>query len=325
MLGELIAILAVITFAGSNVIFRKTEHEASPVFINLFRTGIGTITFILIALIISKLNLIFLVSWDLWGFLILSFIFGQVIGDTAYFNAQKTLGTTVALAISMTFPLFTFILSLIFLGQPFKINLIVSLLFIGVGITIIGKSKINSGNSHHINEGAIKVPAGHKLKNYLQGNMIKAIAFCFAASLGWAFGAVIIEYATSQIDLIVSTELSSILGNVIRFPFAFLILTSMVLREKYFKKGKEDSSYQKKKTLRTWILLIIASVIGTSLGAYLYTESVHMVGANFVSLIASASPLFALPLTYAINKEKVSKYSFIGVVLTIIGVVIIII
>ena len=77
--------------------------------------------------------------------LIFSFVFGQVIGDTAYFTAQKKLGTTIALAISMTFPLFTFILSLIFLSKPLKLNLIFSLLLIGIGITIIGKSKINSG------------------------------------------------------------------------------------------------------------------------------------------------------------------------------------
>jgi drug/metabolite transporter (DMT)-like permease len=205
-------------------------------------------------------------------------------------------------------------------------SFILSLLFIGVGITIIGKSKINSENSQHEKYNIIKTPIIHRFKKYLRGDMIKAIAFCFMASLGWAIGAVIIEYATFRIDLIFyPEEMSSILGNVIRFPFAFLILSSMALREKFFKKGKEQSQNEKKKSLRTWSLLIIASIIGTSLGAYLYTESVHLAGANFVSLIASASPLFALPLTYILNKEKVSRYSFIGVILTIVGVVIIII
>ena len=325
MYGELIAILAVLTFVGSNVIFRKTEHEASPTF-NLFRTGVGTITFVLIALLINRLNLIFIIPWDLWGLLILSFIFGQVVGDTAYFTAQKSLGTTVALAISMTFPLFTFILSLIFLNHPFKLNFILSLLFIGVGITIIGKSKGNTRNSNYENERMVETTPRYEIKQYLRGEMIKSIAFCFVASLGWAIGAVIIEYATFKLDQILYTEeLSSILGNVIRFPFAFLILSSMALREKLSKKGKDYSINEKKKSLRTWSLLIIASVIGTSLGAYLYTESVHVVGANFVSLIASASPLFALPLTYIINKEKLSRYCFIGIVLTIVGVIIIII
>ncbi|GAH02007.1 unnamed protein product, partial [marine sediment metagenome] len=42
---------AVLTFVISNILFRKTEHEASPSFINFFRTGIGTVTFIILALV----------------------------------------------------------------------------------------------------------------------------------------------------------------------------------------------------------------------------------------------------------------------------------
>jgi drug/metabolite transporter (DMT)-like permease len=93
----------------------------------------------------------------------------------------------------------------------------------------------------------------------------------------------------------------------------------MVWRENHLKK-ENDNLINKKKSLHTWALLIGASIIGTSLGAYLYTESVHVAGADVVALIASASPLFALPLTYFINKETISKYGFIGVILTICGV-----
>ena len=110
MTGELIAILAVLTFVISNVLFRKTESDASPTFINFFRTAIGTLTFIVLAVVFGIFTYIFLLPWYLWIITFLSFLFGQVIGDTAYFVAQKELGTTIALAISMTFPLFTVIL-----------------------------------------------------------------------------------------------------------------------------------------------------------------------------------------------------------------------
>jgi drug/metabolite transporter (DMT)-like permease len=321
MLGEFIAISAVLTFVGSNVIFRKTENEVSPTFINFFRTAIGTLTFLLIVLFLNQLNLIFIIPWELWVLLILSFVFGQVIGDTAYFTAQKELGTTITLAISMTFPLFTFILSLILFNQAFKLNLIISLILIGTGIIIIGKSKKNSENeiphsNHDFNE-----PIGVINKR----RFIKSIGFCFTASIGWAIGAVMIEFATLQIDQIIhAEELSSIIGNLIRFPFALIILGSMVLRENYSLK-KKNSNFYKKKSGYTWMYLSVASIIGTSLGAYLYTESVHLTGANVVSLIASASPLFALPLTYLVNKETISRYGFIGVILTISGVIIILI
>ena len=150
MIGELLAILAVLTFVGSNVLYRKIEHYASPTFINFFRTALGTLTFFFVAVVLGILPYLFLLPWELWVILFVSFLFGQVIGDTAYFIAQKELGTTIALAVSMTFPLFTFILSLIFLNRPFEIKMILSLIFIGVGIIIIGKYKIKAcGDSDH--------------------------------------------------------------------------------------------------------------------------------------------------------------------------------
>ncbi|MFX0039878.1 MAG: DMT family transporter [Promethearchaeota archaeon] len=319
MLGELIAILAVLTFVVSNVIFRKTENQVSPTFINFFRTAIGTLTFLLIVLFLNLLNLISIIPWELWLLLILSFVFGQVIGDTAYFTAQKELGTTITLAISMTFPLFTFILSLIFFNQVFKLNLVLSLILIGSGVIIIGKSKSNSEN-----EKRQRNPnSDQSLREIFKKKYIKAIGFCFTASIGWAVGAVLIQFATARIDeIIYIKELSSVIGNLIRFPFALMILGSMVLRENYLLKKNKSISYQKK-TLQSWIFLLVASIIGTSLGAYLYTESVHLAGASIVSLISTASPLFALPLTYIVNKESISKYGLIGVILTIFGVLII--
>ncbi len=325
MLEEFLAILAVLTFVGSNVIFRQTEQEVSPTFINFFRTSIGTLTFLFVLLLINQFNIIFIIPWELWLLLILSFIFGQVIGDTAYFTAQKELGTTIALAVSMTFPLFTFILSLIFLTKPFNPTLILTLVLIGIGIIIIGKSKITSENSKNVKILSLNGDKTKKFNEILRKNIFKAIGFCITASLGWAIGAVIIEFTTIQIDQIVNVEeLSSVIGNMIRFPFATLILGSMVLRENHIKKDSY-SSQKKKKRLRTWLLLIIASILGTSLGAHLYTEAIHQAGANIMALIASASPLFALPLTYVVNKEKISKFGFIGVILTILGVVLILI
>ena len=325
MSGELLAILAVLTFVGSNVIFRKVEQEASPTYINFFRTALGTITFLLILLFLNNLNLIFMISWELWLLLIVSFIFGQVIGDTSYFIAQKELGTTIALAISMTFPLFTFILSLLFLDRPFTPNFIISLILIGLGITIIGKTKGSVDDRDVDRNSDLQHSFRMKIQDIFKKSLIKAIGYCILASLGWAIGAVLIDYCTMQIDLIAEAKgLSSIIGNSIRFPFALLILSTMVWREKS-RESKNPNSLTNKKTSFTWIMLVCGSVLGTSLGAYLYTESVHLAGASFVSLIATTSPLFALPLTYVVNKEKISKFVVIGVFLTIFGVVIILI
>ncbi|MFW9937469.1 MAG: DMT family transporter [Candidatus Thorarchaeota archaeon] len=324
MIGELIALLAVLTFVGSNVLFRKTEKEASPTFINFIRTAIGTVTFIIISVFLGLFILIFSLPWDLWVLLFLSFLFGQVIGDTSYFSAQKILGTTIALAISMTFPLFTFFLSLVFLHRPFEISMILSLILIGIGIIIIGNSKIKSASNYLAKNREQINTEVNESNTYSSRNIVNGIFYGLFASLGWAIGLVIIDYATNRIDSILNLQgNSSIVGNVIRFPFALSILAVMVYREKLV--TRENKKITQERSKETWLLLIIASIIGTSLGAYFYTEAARIAGANIMSLLATSSPLFALPLTYWINKEKITKFGFVGVILTILGVIIILI
>jgi len=319
MTGEIIAVLAVLTFVVSNVLYRRTEHQASPVFINFLRTGIGTLTFIVISVVLGIFSYIFLLPWILWVMLFLSFLFGQVIGDTAYFKAQKELGTTIALAISMTFPLFTFILSLIFLNRTFEYKIIISIFLIGTGIIIIGKTKISTNENINSPDSSVQ-PS--KLSSYAS---FKSIGCALIASLGWAIGLVIIDYATNQIDLILITNgISSIISNIIRFPFALLILILMVWRENKIADGSKYL-HSFRKSSQTWLILIGASIIGTSLGAYLYTEAARTAGAIVMSLLASASPLFSLPLTYWLNKERITKYGFLGVISTILGVIVILI
>ena len=318
MAGEIIAIFAVLTFVVSNVLFRKTESDASPAFINFFRTAIGTLTFIIIAVVLGIFTYIFLLPWNLWIITFLSFLFGQVIGDTAYFKAQKELGTTIALAVSMTFPLFTVILSIIFLKHVFEFKMILSIVLIGAGIIVIGKSKINAESKNSLDSEI------HPQK-LISNSSFKPIVYALIASFGWAIGLVIIDYVTNQIDQILFTNgVSSIISNVIRFPFALLILLLMVLRENRFGNSNKKS-YSYRKPSQTWLVLLIASIIGTSLGAYLYTEAAHTAGAIVVSLLASASPLFSLPLTYWLNKERITKFGFLGVLSTILGVIVVIV
>ena len=309
MAGEWIAIIAVLTFVISNVLFRKVEGEASPTFINFVRTLIGTITFLILSLIFNVFFQIFSLPLGLWIILFISFIFGQVIGDTAYFHAQKELGTTNALAISMIFPVITFILSIIFLNDPFDVRVVISLLLIGTGIYLIGKSK-------DVNKKVISQ------KIVTPNVRLKAIACAVVAAFGWAVGLIIIDFATNEInDILLSEGLSSVIGNVIRFPFALIILFSMVLRENYVSPPSANS----KKTGKTWIFLVIGALIGTSLGAYVYTEAARVAGATIMALIASASPLFSLPLTFLINGERITKFGFVGVILTILGVIVVVI
>ena len=141
-IGELFAIGATLCFVLSNVIFRKVDEKVSPSQINAFRTIIGFFTYLVIALIVGQFVTIFSFPPILWLWLALSFIFGQVLGDTAYFNAQEMLGTTLALAISMTFPICTTLISF-FLGVEIPVYFYgaMSMIIVGVIVIAIGKKR----------------------------------------------------------------------------------------------------------------------------------------------------------------------------------------
>jgi len=316
MIGVFVAILANLSFVASNAMFRRVENEVSPIFINMFRTAVGLITFAILSLMLGIFTSIFLLPWSLWLILIISFVFGQVIGDTFYFKSQKELGTTKALAVSMIFPFFTFILDLLFLKRPFDVLLIPSALFISIGIIIISKYKIKLNVIDRENSTEFK-NYNSKSDNINKNSEIAPTIFAVIASLGWAIGLVMIDYATNEINRILLNEnLSSVVGNLIRFPFALFLLLIMVKKENF------DNNLQKK---NTWFWLISASIIGTSIGVYFFTEAARIAGASVMSLIASANPLFALPISYLLNREKLSIKGFFGVVLTFVGVILILI
>ncbi len=301
------AFLAVFAFVSSNVIFRKVENDVSPAYINSVRTLIGFITFWIIAAIFGVFILIFQFPIMLWIWLILSFIFGQVIGDTAYFTAQKELGVTQTIAISLTFPLFTYILAIIFLDESFSYIIIISFIFISIGVILINYGIKKAKNINDDLETEERIEKEHKKKSW------RAIVLAFIASLGWAIGLVIIDYSVNKItDITGMQEMSSILANVVRFPFAFAILLGIVKHS--------DGKISVNKSKRAWVWLILGSVIGTSLGAYLYTEATRTVGATIMSLFATTAPLIAIPLDYIFNKERIVWKSMIGVMLIIIGI-----
>ena len=128
--GVITGLFGALLFGVGTSVYRLTSEEIDVIPMNFIRTILGFLFFLVLAILFQDIHKILALSLSIVLILILSVIFNVVIGDTAYFEAQKELGTTSALAISMTFPLFTFILSLIFLGTRFEYKVIISIILI---------------------------------------------------------------------------------------------------------------------------------------------------------------------------------------------------
>ncbi len=178
-----------------------------------------------------------------------------------------------------------------------------------MGVMIIQRSQTQGSNS---DEQTYNV-------NQISNKTLFAIIFGFLASISWALGIVFTESALTEIALLPNQEgFSTLIANAIRFPFAAIILIFMALNSR-----NQSLDHEQSWSTYTWKWLFLGAIIGTSIGAFLYAEATRLAGAAFVSIIWTASPLFALPITWLLNKEKINLKGFIGVLVTTTGVILI--
>ncbi len=325
MLGELLAIVTVLCVILSNVLFRKIDGSVSPFHINAFRTSFGGLIFLFVAIIGDMFMHSSLIPPLLWILMLVSIVFGQIIGDTAYFQTQKMIGTTSAMSITTTFPIFTLFLSIIILAAQFSFTYYIAVLLVVIGILTLIKGKELQLKKEKEQETAkseqtqqISAIEISKLQLDLEtkqprSKVLIAAAFGLTSSFACALGIVLLQYTLEQVANITnSPETSSMFVNAVRFPFAGIILIGLASRVPAVPIKKWDR--------KLWAILFLASILGTAFGAFFYTEATRLAGATFVSLIGASSPIFAIPIAYLLNKEKTNKLALFGVLITVSGI-----
>ena len=308
------AILTGISFALSFVLARKIENEATTIFQNTVRSIVGFLTFLIISLSFGVFLEIFKISIFIVLFLFLSITFTVIIGDTAYLQSQKFLGPAKALAITTTTPFFTILFEIFFLNRLVSIQMIFSGIIIGLGVIIITKKDRSNLNNEDSNSGQSQnINAQNNLKVTRIPKSVKGTILALISAISWAIGIALTDYSINQVDQTVNLGvLSTMIAMMIRFLFASVVLSLITLMH------ETRSSIPKNRN--SWLILIVSAILSYSLGSIFFGEAVHIAGATFMSLISTAMPLFTIPFSYIINKEKISKKGFIGVIITLIGV-----
>ncbi|MHA2275211.1 MAG: EamA family transporter, partial [Candidatus Kariarchaeaceae archaeon] len=193
-------ILAAASFSISSVIIRNLQQLGSPAYLNLFRTGIGAVLFVVHLLIINKPDQLLDLSLLVLFYLFLSVIFNVVIGDTMYFSSQNVIGVKIATPIVNTFPLVTVLIAVIWLDESFSLKFILGGIIIIIGITILSMDMDEDGSEFQ----------------FSRSERTRAFLFAFGAIICYALG---VTYTT-----IATEDLNPVVANSIRLPFGALSL-----------------------------------------------------------------------------------------------------
>ncbi|MFX1577212.1 MAG: DMT family transporter [Promethearchaeota archaeon] len=291
--GVFMGILGAALFGFSNVVYKSQSMEIQPIAINAYKMWIALPVIAIVVLLFlfpTGLN----VSLVSIPFLATSIILGAGIGDLLYLTSQSRIGVSRAFPIAMTFPVITYLISIVIIQEPFLLHRL-----LGVILAILGISIITHEQARQEIE---DVPPYNKQTRVGWDKL--GIILAIGAAFSWASATVIL-----QIGLIGSDPIDA---NLIRISIGSLFLLPIFLFAR--KRGMPMP------TRRATKLVLVAGFFGMGIGSVLYVNAVFFTGATVTSVIAATAPLFALPFTVIYLKEKVTPLILLGTILTISGV-----
>lgn len=286
IIGCIAALTSAFTWALGSILFRKLGDKVSPLGMNLGKNLIGILYLGIILLLIKTKPL----SSSEFFILGASGLLGIALGDTFFFKALMCLGPKSTMLLGTLGPVFTVILAVAFLRERPSF-----LAWVGIVLTTTGVAWILKNISPQ-EENKKNLAAGIK---YLLLSML-------CASIGIIFAKIGVS-STSASQALFIRFLGGAIGLTI-FGCASHQLTTWL------------APFKDLRLLKFILLTVFVVVFG---GFWLFLLSLKYIDASIASILNSTEPLFILPLTAIILKEKISLQEIVGALIVVSGVVLI--
>jgi uncharacterized membrane protein len=290
LIGSVIGIIAAFLWAISTNVYKSQSDEATPLAITMLKTWMSL--FVMTLLVMWPYRIApFFVSINAIFYLATSVTIGLIIGDLAFLTAQERIGVSYAYPIASTYPIFTYIIAILFVDEVVLWTRFIGIFLAVGGVMLISRAQASSKDD----EG---------LRNF------DGVGFLLAlfAALCWSLGSVLLQVGVADVD--------PVDANFVRMIFGAGIIAPLFLGS--VRRGMP------KPTRRATKIILVAAFFGMAWGSLLYTFAVKMIGATVASVLGSISPLFALPISIFFLKEKFTPQSIFGAFLTVFGVLLVV-
>jgi drug/metabolite transporter (DMT)-like permease len=289
MMGATAGLLSAFLFAISINIYKSQSEGIRPVAVSSIKMWISLPFMIALLLFLMPFRTTaYEVPLGSLPALSFSMVAGAVVGDTAYLISQDRIGVSHAFPIAGAHPIMTYLVALAFLGEPFAIGRMSGVVLAVIGIVLISR------------EHGVRGPGQENRRRYDP----LGIGLAFLALIMFSLAAVFTYIGVIGVDPIDANLPRVVVGSIVLVP---------VYAAARHKGMRNPSKHATKIT-------IIAGFLGMAVGSVLYIMSFKYVGAPVGSVLASTSPLFAVPMSLVFLKEHVTRIAVLGIAATIAGV-----
>lgn len=294
-LGETAALTAAFLWSVSSMLWRKVELPASAM--NLGKNLLGLALMLMhigITTIVTQ-QPAFTASPNSIGLLILSGLVGVAIGDTLFLRSLQILGPRIALMMATTSPVFSVVLGMVFLRERLLVIDFMGILLTVAGLVVVLTDKAAAKEAPKIFPGTLATGVWCGVTG----------AFCQSAGG-------VLSRAGSQ-------DCSGLEAAIYRVSVGAIVITLYYL-------SRKELANSVRQILRTQTirLLIPATTIGTWMGIWLCQIAYKHSDVAIAQTLLSTCPLFAVPIIWIYDRQRLSIRGLLGTVIAVVGVAIVV-
>jgi len=291
-IGEIAALGTALCWSIGPIFFTIASRSVGANLVNRTRLVLTLILLIITHLILFGKFLPTNASLTVWFWFGLSGIIGFTVGDTFLFNAFVLIGPRLASLLMSLAPIFGTTIAWLFLKEILIWQKILAIIITLTGVSWVVLEQRNEGQTY---------------PNYFKG-----IMFGLGAAIGQALGLFFSKKGLAN-------NFPALSGNLIRI----LIATITIWLIPIFQGGAVDSIKKLQANAKAQLGILGGAIFGPYLGVWLSLIAVQKTYIGIASTLMALPPIFLLPLSHWIFKEKITFRAVIWTIIAIIGVALI--
>ncbi len=290
-MGAIYALTSALSWAGSGTILKFLTTRIDALSLNTLRLCVASL--LLLTLILLSGRGTELVNTPLipLTYLIISGVIALTIGDTIFIKSLSYLDVSRAFPIAQcSYPVFAMFLAVSLLGESFTWVTGLGVFFVLLGIYLITSTRM--------------APSINSAPRRIRG---KGIILALIAGVVWAIAVVTLKLGVLDMDPLVVAAIRVSSATMVLLPFAL-------------SQRKRGALQLRKYGFRSLALALISGLIDYGVGMVFFIRAIQLIGAGKAVVLASASPLFLLPFSIFILKERLTRLALIGIFIGVAGI-----
>lgn len=291
-LGEIAGIATSLFYALNSVFITRAGQQVGATVSNRTRVAFALLYLMIINLVFFGQVLPFSADSQRWTWLSLSGFIGLALGDAFLFQSYLTIGPRLGNLLLSLYPIFGALEAWIFLGESLRAGQLLGILVTLAGIVWVVFERGNGGE---------------KMTRHMTVGVLYGVLSAVFQATGFVFSKQGMYGTYSPFQ-----------GNAIRMLAAMfgLLIIAMFQRQV----GQTVTTLRENPS--AFRMLMLAGFIGPVLGVSLSLYAVQNAEVGVASTLTSLAPIFMLPISHFVFKERLNWQAIAGTLLAMTGVAI---